>query len=106
MLDTVGDGSCGIVIGAGEKRLTWDSNTSGRAIDTTNMKIGVVAKEITDEAAYLRYNIASKTMSVSSTLTKATMEAAPDRRALVPPRGTGRFRDGFPGRRDRPLQQQ
>ena len=76
MLDIVGDGSCGIVIGAGAKTVTWDSNASGRAIDTTNMKVGVVAKEITDEAAYLRYNIASKTMSVSSTLTKATMEAA------------------------------
>ena len=49
--DLVGDGACGIALGSGAKRVTWDSNASGRAIDTDNMKIGVAAREVTKGAA-------------------------------------------------------
>ena len=74
--DLVGDGACGIALGSGAKRVTWDSNASGRAIDTDNMKIGVAAREVTKGAAYLHYNIANRKMEFSATLPKVLESAA------------------------------
>ena len=74
--DIVGDGACGIALGSGAKRVTWDSNASARAINTENMKIGVAAKEVTASATYLHYNIANRKMDISATLPKVLESAA------------------------------
>ena len=51
-----GDGAAGITLGAGSKRVVWDSkkqSETSSGVQTTSLQVAVTAQDVTDEAAYL-----------------------------------------------------
>ncbi len=65
----VGDGSAGITLGAGSKRVVWDSKTQSQTrsgVQTDSLQIGVTAQDITDEAVYLYFDLNNNKMNYSS----------------------------------------
>lgn len=60
-----GDGACGVVIGAGTKKVTWDASVDYPNLDTGEAKFAVVALDVTSAANYLVLNLNDYTMSHS-----------------------------------------
>ena len=66
--DLEGDGACGVVLGAGTKKITWDASVDYPNLDTSEAKFGVVALDVSGTAStYLKLDLADYTLSPSAT---------------------------------------
>ena len=62
-----GDGATEIILGAGPKKAVWDAQADlGSGIDTNYYKVGVYAKEVTEEADYLVLDLTTYKMRTST----------------------------------------
>jgi Uncharacterized conserved protein len=67
-----GDGSTGITLGAGEKRVIWDStaeSTTSTGVKTDSLQIAVTAEDVTDDANYLKLDLSTYKMTYSPSIT-------------------------------------
>ena len=63
-----GDGATGIILGDGPKRTTWDASQDlSLQINSDDVQIAVVAKDVTEEATYLVLDLATYKMRTSTT---------------------------------------
>ena len=63
-----GEGTCGIVLGDGVKRITWNSTVDKPSTDTNDAKFNVIALDVSGNASkYLKLDLADYTMSPSAT---------------------------------------
>ncbi len=58
-----GDGACGVTFAAGVKRVTWDASVDKPNTESSSVKFGVIAIDVTDRAEYLVLNLNNFTMS-------------------------------------------
>ena len=66
LTNLTGDGSCGITLGDGAKRVAWDAKTQlGGNVESDNYEIGVFAEDVTDEATYLILDLETFKMTQS-----------------------------------------
>ena len=62
-----GDAATGITLGAGPKKTTWDAAAIlGTNVYTASYKIGVYAEDVTEEATYLKLDLATYKMTTST----------------------------------------
>ncbi len=52
-----GEGACGVTLGSGVKRITWDATEDIPGVQADDLKVGVIALDVTDEANYLVLNL-------------------------------------------------
>ena len=63
-----GEGTCGIVLGDGVKRITWDSTVDKPSTDTNDAKFNVIALDVSGTAStYLKLDLSDYTMTPSPT---------------------------------------
>ena len=63
-----GDATTGIVLGDGPKRTTWDARAQlGSDVDSDEVKVAVVAEDVTTKATYLKLDLTSYQMTTSLT---------------------------------------
>lgn len=63
-----GEGTCGIVLGQGVKRITWNSTAQKPNTNTDDAKFNVIALDVSGTAStYLKLDLADYTMSPSAT---------------------------------------
>lgn len=58
-----GDGACGVTFAAGVKRVTWDASVDKPNTESSSVKFGVIALDVTDRAEYLVLDLNNFTMS-------------------------------------------
>ena len=62
-----GDGASGLILGSGAKRTTWDASADlGSSINADNVKIAVVAQDVTSQATYLWLDLDTFAMNYSA----------------------------------------
>ena len=63
-----GDGASGIIFGDGQRKTTWDATQDlGTTVDSTNVKLAVVAEDITDTASFLKIDLTTYKITPSPT---------------------------------------
>ena len=70
-----GDGACGVTLGAGTKKITWDASVDYPNLDTSEAKFAVVALDVTSAANYLVLNLNDYTMSHSEVGPNVALDA-------------------------------
>ena len=58
-----GDGACGVTFAAGVKRVTWDASVDKPNTDSSSVKVGIIALDVTKAAEYLILDLNNYTMS-------------------------------------------
>ena len=58
-----GDGACGVTFAAGVKRVTWNATQDKPNTDSSNVKVGIIALDVTKAAEYLILDLNNYTMS-------------------------------------------
>ncbi len=58
-----GDGSVGLTLGAGEKRIVWDASKDAPGTKTDDFTIAVTAEDVTDQADYLKLDLITYKMT-------------------------------------------
>ena len=72
-----GDGYTGIVLGDGQKRVTWNASAQlGTGVVSDNLKVAVAAEDITDLATYLKLDLTTYKMTASTSGPSVTTGAS------------------------------
>ena len=58
-----GDGACGVTFEDGVKRVTWDASIDKPGTESSNVKVGIIALDVTVAAKYLVLDLNNYTMS-------------------------------------------
>ena len=63
-----GEGACGVVLGKGVKRVTWNSTTQKPSTNTSDAKFNVIALDVSgNDSKYLKLDLSDYTMTPSQT---------------------------------------
>ena len=73
-----GDGSSGLVVGAGEKRVTWDASAQFPSTSSDNFKVALAVEEIVEDPEYMILNLDDWTFSYANSTNQTTIAVGSD----------------------------